>query len=153
MSFDERERSHARWLKAAAIYNAAWGAANVLWPGRALRLLGVREPEPTFAWQTVGMMVGVYAPAYWWASRDPLPRAHLVAVGLAGKVLGPLGFVWAVRTGRLPLRFGLTILSNDLVWWPAFAAIIGDAAESAGGWGAFLTGTPPACRPQGGDET
>ena len=77
MSRDERE--HARWLKAAAVYNATWGAANALWPKRALRLLGVADPEPTFAWQTVGMMVAAYAPAYWWASRDPLPRAHVVA--------------------------------------------------------------------------
>jgi hypothetical protein len=115
----------------------------VIYPRRALRLLGVSDPAPEFAWQTVGMMVGVYAPAYWWASRDPLPRAHLVAVGLAGKLLGPLGFSWAVATRRLPVRFGLTLVTNDLIWWPAFAAIVRDAAEEAGGWQAFLTGTPP----------
>ena len=130
--------SHARWLRAAAAYNAAWGAANVLWPKRALRALGVSEPEPPFAWQTVGMMVASYAPAYWWASRDPLRRAPLVVVGLTGKVLGPVGFVWAVKTRRLPLRFGLTIAANDLVWWPAFAAVLRDAAADAGGWRAFL---------------
>lgn len=148
MNLDERRRAHARWLKAAAAYNAAWATANVLWPKRALRLLGVPEPGPLFAWQTVGMMVGAYAPAYWWASRDPLPRAHLVAVGLGGKILGPLGFLWAVKTRRLPLRFGLTIATNDLVWWPAFGAIIHDAAVSAGGWRAFLTGTPPTDPPE-----
>jgi small multidrug resistance pump len=144
MRLDDRQRS--RWLKAAAAYNLAWGAVNVLWPKRALRVLGVPADEPPVAWQTVGMMVAAYAPAYWWASRDPLPRAHLVAVGLTGKILGPLGFVWAVRTGRLPLRFGLTILSNDLVWWPAFAAILRDAAEEAGGWNAFLAGNAPSTR-------
>jgi small multidrug resistance pump len=130
-------------LRAAAVYNAAWGTANVLWPRRTLRVLGVRESESAFAWQTVGLMVAAYAPAYWWASRDPLPRAHLVAVGLAGKVLGPLGFSWAVTSRRLPLRFGLTIVTNDLMWWPAFAAIVHDAARDAGGWRLFLAGTPP----------
>src|SRR6478672_6956200 len=74
VSRDERGRTHARWLKAAAAYNVAWGAANVFWPRRALRALGVSDPGPTFAWQTVGMMVGSYAPAYWWASRDPVSR-------------------------------------------------------------------------------
>jgi small multidrug resistance pump len=143
VTLDERERAYARWLKAAAIYNAAWGAANVICPRRTLRLLGVSDPGPTVAWQTVGMMVGVYAPAYWWASRDPLPRAHLVAVGLAGKLLGPLGFSWAATSRRLPLRFGVTLVTNDLIWWPAFGAIVRDAAKGAGGWQAFLSGTPP----------
>jgi small multidrug resistance pump len=135
-----RARVYARWLEAAAIYNAIWGVANVLWPTRALRLLGVSHEGPPFAWQTVGMMVGAYAPAYWWASRDPLGSGHLVAVGLAGKILGPLGFVWAAQTRRLPLRFGITILSNDLIWWPTFTAIVRDAAADAGGWRAFLAG-------------
>jgi hypothetical protein len=143
----ERRRVHSRWLKAAAVYNAAWGATNVVWPRQALRVLGVTEPEPPFAWQTVGMMVGSYAPAYWWASRDPLARAPLVAVGLAGKILGPIGFLWAVKTKRLPLRFGLTIVANDLLWWPAFGAIIRDAVAEAGGWRPFLTDIQEGTRP------
>ena len=143
---DERERRHARWLRAAAVYNAGWGVANVLWPRRSLRLLGVSEPGPVFAWQTVGMMVAAYAPAYWWASKNPSARGPVVAVGLIGKTLGPTGFAWAVRTRRLPLRFGLTIASNDLVWWPAFAAIVHDAATRAGGWRAFVSGSAPPSR-------
>jgi hypothetical protein len=86
------------------------------------------------------MMVAAYAPAYWWAARDPLERTPLVVVGLTGKVLGPIGFVWAVKTRRLPPRFGLTIAANDVVWWPAFARLLRDAAADAGGWRAFLRG-------------
>jgi hypothetical protein len=136
----DRQQTHGRWLKAAAIYSVAWGTANVIWPRRALRILGVSESGPLFAWQTVAMMVAAFAPAYWWASKNPRRHAHIVAVGLAAKVLGPLGFGWALKTRRLPLRFGLTIVSNDLVWWPAFASIVHDAAVSAGGWRAFLAG-------------
>lgn len=132
------ERSYERWLKAAAVYNVAWGAANVLCPRRVLSLLGVSSADPPVAWQTVGMMVAAYAPAYWWASRAPVPRAQLVAVGLTGKILGPLGFAWATKTGRLPLRFGFTIATNDLVWLPVFAAIVREAVADAGGWRAFL---------------
>jgi hypothetical protein len=143
VNVDDREQTHVMWLKAAAAYNVAWGVANVAWPRRVLRALGVSTSEPPVAWQTVGMMVAAYAPAYWWASRDPRLRAHLTAVGLTGKLLGPLGFAWAVKTRRLPPRFGLTIVTNDLVWWPAFAAIVRDGARDAGGWRAFLTGSPP----------
>ena len=145
----ERQRArYANWLRAAAVYNAAWGAANVLMPGRMFRALGMPDPEPPAAWQTVGMMVAVYAPAYWWASRDPVEHSHVVAVGLLGKLLGPGGFVWAVKTGRLPLRFGRTLLTNDVVWWPVFAAIVRDGVSAAGGWEAYLRGpiSPAAAR-------
>ncbi len=137
---DVKRTRYTKWLRAAAAYNVAWGATNVLFPGRVFRVLGMRNPEPPAAWQTVGMMVGVYAPAYWWASKDPVQHSHLVAVGLLGKLLGPAGFMWAVTTGRLPLRFGLTLLTNDVMWWPVFAAIVRDGVEAAGGWEAYLQG-------------
>ena len=47
-----------------------------------------------------------------------------MAVGLLGKILGPVGFVWAAATGRLPLAFGLVVLANDVLWWPAFVAYL-----------------------------
>ena len=42
------------------------------------------------AWKCVGMLVACYAPGYWWAARRPLPE--IVAIGLLGKILGPIGF-------------------------------------------------------------
>ena len=97
------------WLYAAALYNAIWGTAVI-------------AAGSSVAWKCVGMLVLCYAPAYYWAARRPLPE--IVAVGLLGKTLGPIGFVWAVATGRLPLVFGLTILTNDLIWWPAFVGYL-----------------------------
>ena len=98
-----------RWLYAAAAYNAVWGTAVVVFAGPV-------------AWKCVGMMVACYAPGYWWAARRPLPE--IVAVGLLGKILGPVGFAWAASTGRLPLQFGFVILFNDALWWPAFVAYL-----------------------------
>jgi small multidrug resistance pump len=115
------------WLAGAALYNLLWGAGVVL--------LG-----SSVAWKVVGMLVLVYAPAYWWASRDPERHAHLVAVGLLGKLLGTLGFVWAAMTGRLPLAFGLVVLANDVAWLPAFGAFVRRAAQAHGGWKTFLQG-------------
>jgi hypothetical protein len=115
------------WLFAAAIYNACWGGAVALAAGSA-------------AWKAVGMLVLVYAPAYWWAARDPERHAHLVAIGLLGKTLGVLGFAWAAATGRLPLVFGLVTLTNDLLWIPAFTAFVARAAQAHGGWRTFLAG-------------
>ena len=103
------ETRFQRWLYAAAVYNVLWGGAVVLFV------------HPV-AWKCVGMLVACYAPGYWLAARRPHPE--LVAVGLLGKVLGPAGFAWAAATGRLPLAFGLVIVANDLIWWPAFVTYL-----------------------------
>lgn len=127
------EESVRRWLYAAAAYNLVWGVATGLKPGWLFRLVGLPRDERKTPWQVVGMMVMVYAPAYFWAARRPSMRGELVTVGLLGKMLGPAGFVQSAATGKLPLRFGLTILANDVVWWPAFAAIVRDAVRQRGG--------------------
>ena len=99
-------------------------------------------PPPNYLplWQVVGMFVLVYTPAYWWAARHPARHHHLVLIGLLGKLLGPLGFVWSAALGQLPLAFGWTILANDLLWWPSFSLYLRDAARLHGGWRAMLRG-------------
>lgn len=125
----DRLVKHSRWLRAAAIYNVTWGIISILFPKRLFRILGTPPPRPTATWQAVGVLVAAYAPAYWWASKDPIGRAPVVAAALLGKTLGPIGFIWALASGKLPRRFGLTIVTNDLIWWPAFAGILSDALD------------------------
>jgi small multidrug resistance pump len=128
------------WLYAAAIYNLLWGSITILVPDALFQLL--RMPPPLYPplWQVVGMFVLVYAPAYVWAARRPSLHGHLILVGMLGKVLGPVGFVWAAATGQLPLRFGFVILTNDLIWWPSFICYLQAVARLHGGWKAFLRG-------------
>ena len=126
-------RRYRGWFYAAAVYNAAWGAVMVLFPGWFFGVVGMREPEYLALWQVVGMLVGVYAPAYWWVARFPSRHRHLVLIGLLGELLGPIGFAWSAASGQLPVAFGLTILTNDLIWWPAFALFLRDAARLSGG--------------------
>ena len=127
------------WFYAAAAYNTTWGSLVVFAPERVAAVLGVELADAPLL-QAIGMLVLVYAPAYVWAARHPSRHVHLVAVALLGKVLGPVGFVASVATGALPLSFGLTILTNDVVWWPAFAAYLRAAARHAGGWRAVAAG-------------
>ena len=128
------------WLVAAAIYNLIWGGATILFPGLLFQLVGMPPPAYPTLWQVVGMFVLVYAPAYGWAACQPGRHRHLVLIGLLGKVLGPSGYLWAVTTGQLPAAFGWTILTNDVIWWPAFGLYVRDAARASGGWAAFLRG-------------
>lgn len=123
------------WLLAAAAYNLIWGAFIVLAPTALFAFADMEPPRYMGIWQCVGMIVGVYGVGYAIAARDPYRHWPIVLVGLLGKVLGPIGFVDAVLSGQLPWRFGWTILTNDLLWWPAFAWILWRArrAHLAGG--------------------
>jgi hypothetical protein len=128
------------WFYAAAIYNFAWGSLVILFPRSLFDLLRIQPPNYLPLWQVVGMFVLVYAPGYFWAGRFPDRFPHMILIGLLGKIAGPVGFVYAALTGQLPLIFGLTILTNDLVWWPAFALYLRDAARARGGWLQLLGG-------------
>ena len=114
------------WLFAAAVYNLIWGAWVVLAPDHLFTLVGM---DPLTApgrgiWQCLGMVIGVYGIGYWCASRDPVRHWPIVFVGLLGKIFGPIGFIWTVSRGEIPWAFGVTIPTNDLLWWIPFALIL-----------------------------
>ncbi|QDU27652.1 hypothetical protein ETAA8_27410 [Anatilimnocola aggregata] len=111
-------------LWAAAIYNLAWGALAVLWPRLAFDWAGMEPPNYPSLWQCIGMIVGVYGVGYAIAAYDPVRHWPIVLVGLLGKVLGPIGFLWANRHGELPWIAGLTNVTNDLIWWVPFGLVL-----------------------------
>jgi small multidrug resistance pump len=126
-------RRFSGWFYAAAAYNLAWGGLCAVAPATIVRPLGVGHDD-LVAWQVVGMLVLVYAPAYCWVARRPSRHPHLVAVALLGKALGLIGFVWATATGTLPLAFGLTIATNDVVWLVPFFLYLRAAVRLRGGF-------------------
>ena len=117
-----------RWmtisLRLAGIYNLLWGAWAVLFPNAYFEWLGLAPPNYPGLWQCIGMIVGVYGIGYWIAGNDPYRHWPIVLVGWLGKVLGPIGLVFAVNSGELPWSFGLVNLSNDLIWWIPFTLIL-----------------------------
>jgi small multidrug resistance pump len=113
-------RSFRWWFGAAAIYNALWGAVASVWPNAIFDGLRIPRPCDPALFQCIGMMVGVYAFGYWLVALDPERFGAFVWVGLAGKVLGPVGFLASAVQGRLPWSFGWINVTNDLIWLPAF---------------------------------
>ena len=111
---------YRRWFHAAAFYNAVWGSLIVIFPGTLLSIAGMTDASAAPFAQVIGMMVGVYAYGYSLLARDPKRYAGLIWIGLAGKTLGPLGFVYSASTGALPWTFGWICLFNDVIWWPVF---------------------------------
>ncbi len=114
---------HSRWLLAAAFYNTAFGIWAGLFPQQAFQLFGMDTGAPLFLWQTIGMIVGVYGIGYGIAALNEQKHLPIVLVGLLGKIFGPLGFVYTYFSGDITLSFGIMIILNDLIWYPAFFAI------------------------------
>jgi hypothetical protein len=108
------------WFYAAAAYNLLWGVVVVAFPAAVTRFVGLDVPDALPLVQVVGMMVGVYAYGYYLLARDPRRYAGFIWIALAGKSLGPAGFLYSAATGELPWSFGWTCLFNDVIWWPAF---------------------------------
>ena len=122
-------------LVAAGIYNLAWGGLTVAFPNWLFALTGMESPNYPFIWQCVGMIVGVYGIGYLAAARDPVRHWPIVLVGFLGKIFGPLGYLQGVIQGTVPPAFGVTLPTNDLIWWIPFAAIL---------WHAFRVNTDTA---------
>ena len=121
-----RRRLH-RWVFGlAGVYNLGWGAYAAVdpqWLFRFAELPPMRHPA-IFA--CLGMIVGLYGVLYVAVARRPERGALIVAVGLAGKVLGPIGWAVMVARGDWPLSTAALIVPNDLIWWLPFALYLVD---------------------------
>ena len=113
-------RNYRRWFYAAAIYNIAWGVAVIAFPGTLLRIADMSATGVEPLVQVIGMVVGVYAYGYYLLAREPQRYCGLIWIAIAGKTLGPLGFIHGAVTGALPLKFGWICVFNDVIWWPVF---------------------------------
>ena len=108
----------------AAIYNIGFGAWAILFPHAFFEWfdLGV-SPHP-WAWSCLGMVIGIYGLGYAHIAWKPADGDVFAALGLLGKILGPLGWLLAVRSNEIPPSTFLLILFNDVVWWYPFLAYL-----------------------------
>ncbi|MFK7936883.1 MAG: alkyl hydroperoxide reductase [Saprospiraceae bacterium] len=127
-----------RWmslvLTIGGIYNIVWGTSVIFFPKLFFNLVGMPLPTYIMIWQCVGMIVGVYGVGYLAAARQPLVHWPITLVGFLGKIFGPIGFAWYLAQGAFPLSFGLTIITNDLIWWIPFFLILKRAYEATDGF-------------------
>ena len=75
----------------------------------------------------LGMVVGLYGILYLEVARLPERGWLLAAVGLLGKVLGPLGLVQLIWSGQWPWSTVVLCLTNDFIWWIPFTLYLYDA--------------------------
>ena len=126
-----RRRLHRAVFTAAGIYNLAWGAYSILDPQWLFRFAGMPPANYPQIFACLGMVGGLYGILYLEVARAPERGFLLAAVGLAGKVLGPLGLARLLWTGAWPPATALLCLTNDLIWWAPFALYLHDAWPGA----------------------
>ncbi|MDT5025067.1 MAG: hypothetical protein QOE61_1493 [Micromonosporaceae bacterium] len=119
----QHERLHRAAFTAAGLYNIGWGLLAVVHPQWLFRLADM-APQ---IFMTLGMVLGLYGLLYLEVARRPANGFAVAAVGLTGKVLGPLGWLWLYLSGQWPLASGVLIVTNDLVWWLPFGLYLRDA--------------------------
>jgi len=73
------------------------------------------------------MVVGLYGIIYLEIARVPERGFLMAAVGLIGKVLGPIGLMRLIQTHEWPASTIILSVTNDFIWWIPFAIYLVDA--------------------------
>jgi hypothetical protein len=107
------------WL--AAVYNVAFGLWAGFWPLAFFDLFAIERPNYPAIWRCLGMVIGLYGVLYAWAAENLDRGRAVIAVGLAGKILGPIGWIVTVQSGEWPPRLFALIVFNDIIWWLPFS--------------------------------
>jgi hypothetical protein len=107
----------------AGCYNLAFGLWAAIWPLSFFRLFDIPLPRYPGIWACLGMVVGVYGLLYWHAAWRLSTAWPIIAVGLLGKVLGPIGMAVSF-SDDWPRRLGMLCVYNDLIWWLPFGLFL-----------------------------
>jgi hypothetical protein len=118
---------HRAVFRAAGFYNLVFGIYTVLDPQWLFRFAGMAPTNYPEVFACLAMVIGLYGLLYFEVARRPEQGYAIAAVGLAGKVLGPIGMAYLVVRGLWPWRGAALCLTNDLVWWVPFALYLRDA--------------------------
>ena len=122
-----RRDFHRAVFVTAGVYNIAFGAFAALDPQWLFRFAGMPPLNHPAIFVCLGMVVGLYGILYLEVARAPERGWLLAAIGLLGKILGPIGLAVLIVRGTWPVAAGILCLFNDLVWWIPFAFYLYDA--------------------------
>jgi hypothetical protein len=122
----KRRRVHQVTFAIAGAYNLAWGAYSMADPQWLFRYAGMAPANYPEIFACLGMVIGVYGLLYWQVARDPERGFAIAAVGLLGKVLGPIGLAQLIAGGVWPMKTIVLCVTNDFIWWVPFALYLRD---------------------------
>jgi hypothetical protein len=145
MPTGDRATIHRLILGLAALHNLAFGVWAAAWPRSFFALFGMDAPRYPGIWQCLGMVIGLYGIGYAYGAWRPDRARPFVAIGLAGKVLGPIGWLMAVRAGEWPVSTFIVIAFNDIVWWLPFSLVLLEGSRGTPPRASFSRSRRPRC--------
>jgi len=110
-----RRSFHRAVFVAAGLYNILWGLYAVIDPRWLFRFARMPEENYPQVFARLGMVLGLYGILYLGVARVPERGWAIAAVGITGKVLGPIGLARLIWSGTWPVRTGILCLTNDLI--------------------------------------
>jgi hypothetical protein len=122
-----RRRFHRAIFVAAGLYNIVWGLFSALDPQWLFRFAEMPLQNHPQIFACLGMVVGLYGVLYLEVARVPERGWLLAAVGLLGKVLGPIGLAGLIWSRQWPLKSIILCVTNDFIWWIPFGLYLYDA--------------------------
>ncbi len=127
MDVMSRRSVHRAVFIGAGFYNITWGLWCVADPQWFFRMVGIPLPNDPAVFACLGMVVGLYGILYLDVARVPERGWVIAAVGLTGKVLGPIGMIAVIRNGGWPASALLLCVTNDFIWWIPFGLYLRDS--------------------------
>ena len=122
-----RRKLHRTVFVVAGLYNVTWGLYSAIDPQWLFRFTGMPLQNYPQIFACLGMVVGVYGILYWEVARVPERGWLIAAVGLLGKVLGPIGLARLIWSGQWPAATLILSITNDFIWWVPFSVYLYDA--------------------------
>jgi hypothetical protein len=122
-------RLHRAVFFLAGVYNIAWGVYSAICPQWLFRFAHMPDANYPEIFACLAMVIGIYGLLYWQVAWAPENHWQIAAVGLLGKLLGPIGLVMLIATGRWPPRTLILCLTNDIIWWIPFSMYLWDVCR------------------------
>jgi hypothetical protein len=104
----------------------------LLFPVTVLDVFQVDRPSYSILLQGLGIVDGLLALGYAYAALRLDKAFPLIAIGLAVKVIAPLGWGLAVAGGQLTARTLTLVIFDDVVWWIPFALFLLEGTVAGG---------------------
>lgn len=111
-------------LLIAGAYNIGWGFFIYNFPDSFFGWVSQSEQAAPalIEWQGIGVLV--FGIVYIFIAIYPVKLWYLLALGIASKVVGAIGFFWIVLDGVFVRQYLFHLIMNDLAWLIPFALIL-----------------------------
>lgn len=123
----KRRRFHRIIFLLAGLYNICWGLFSAIYPNWLFDFAGMPPLNHPEIFACLGMVIGLYGIIYLEVARRPETGFLLAAVGLIGKILGPIGLIVLMFKGQWPQATIVLCLTNDFIWWIPFGIYLADS--------------------------